>query len=128
MSMKIYWINNKKARFTNDDENNIYISIYKYCKGGKNERIRFRFSVGVHAFCFENADRILVGMSGNRIYFKPTESRDGYKIAAPVRNSQIRNFWVIDPVLAGFIHEHPTLMASTMEYDDKQNLFYIEAA
>lgn len=128
MSMKIYWINNKKAHFTNADENNIYISVYKPGKGGKNEKIRFRFSVGVHAFCFENADRILVGMSGNRIYFKPTESRDGYKIAAPIRSPQIRHFWVINPVLADFIHEHPTLMASTMEYDDKQNLFYIEAA
>jgi len=126
--MKINWINNKRACFTNADENNIYISVYKPQAGGKADRVRFRFSETVHAKFFENADRILVGMSGNRIYFKPTESRGGYCVGTPKGSPRLRIFFFASQPLADFIHEHPTICKASLQYDDKQNLFYIEAA
>lgn len=127
MSMKINWINHQRATCTDTDAN-VHISIYKPSKGGKSERVRFRFSEGVHASFFENTDRILVGTSGNRIYFKPANNSDGYKISPPYRSAHLRVFWVLFQPLADFIHEHPTICEANLQYDDKQNLFYIEAA
>lgn len=127
MSMKINWISKHKVTSTDTDDG-IYISVNKPCKQGKSERVRFRFSEGVHARYFKNADRILVGMGDNRLYFKPTKNQGGYKISPPNYNPHCRTFWVLSQPLADFIHEHPALMTSNLQYDDEQKLYYAEAA
>lgn len=127
MSMKINWINKRESRIA-DNNDSIFISVYKQLPNGKAERVRFRFSEAVHANFFESTDRILVGTSGNRIYFKPVKKPDGYRIGVPKGSPRARAFWFTSKPLADFIHEHPTICEANLQYDDKQNLFYIEAA
>lgn len=48
MSMKINWINKRGSRIA-DNNDRIFVSVYKQHPNGKAERVQFRFSEAVHA-------------------------------------------------------------------------------
>ncbi len=126
--MKIDWITRTKAmnRFF-DDEADIFISISKPSKGGNCERVRIRFSEGIHSICFNGETRLLVGVAGNRLYFKPTDTKDGYTISTPASAKNIRSICLTSQKLLDYIHSNPTAAQSKLLYDEKQKLYYIEA-
>lgn len=126
--MDITWFErgNKKAPINSSD---IYITVTPPSKtAGKSERVRFRFSEGVHALYFDGHSRMLIGTAGKRLYFKPVETVDGYFISTISRSKHLRSMSVSNQELADFIHDNPTLMESTLQYDEKQKQYYIEAA
>lgn len=128
--MNITWFErgNKRAPAP-IDSSDIYITVAAPSKTrGKSERVRFRFSEGVHALYFDGHSRMLIGTAGKRLYFKPIETNDGYFISAVASSKHLRSITVTNQELANFIHENPTLTESALQYDEKQKLYYIEAA
>lgn len=126
--MKIDWI--ARTRKPSTEECDIYITINKPGKNNKSERVRIRFSEGIHSICFDSEKRLLVGIAGDRLYFKPTNATDGYQISMIAnRSNGLRNraVWVVNQKLADFIHKNPTITQAKLLYDEKQKLYYIEA-
>ena len=61
-----------------------------------------QFTVGIAqgalAFSFKNAERLMIGLNDSltRLYFCPTESKDGYKITT--KNAAYRSYMTMAPV------------------------------
>ncbi len=121
--MAIYWVQAKGKRY--GAQADLVISY----SAGRKSQFAFAFMQGAVAVKFKNTERLMIGFNDSmtRLYFCPTEDRNGYKVTT--KNAACRSYMFISEVK--LYNTYPTFKPSmlignySLKYDEQEQLYYI---
>lgn len=113
-----------KNRITRGDENDVYISLNKKTqptkKGDKQLCVSFRDTVSE---VYKNEKFLTFGAIGNRLYFMPSNSYEGYKVQ---KRDFTRVFYCMLTDYEAEIYEKFAKKTYHLRHDDDLHLYYVE--
>ena len=109
------WLENSKGQRRSEFDGEVILSFEK------NGRIQFKFRKNSIYKIISNEEYIVVANDGNKIYFKESNSKQGFRLSKWTSNSKI--FKVLRPRFP--LNEDDWAGEYNLEYDSKLGLHYI---